>query len=161
MHIDGGIVTLKAVITITTDLGETFYPDDLPLAASLRALETDGDIFLRRTFTWTAGSRVLPINLDITRSEAEWPATLHVAVRNRYGYLSDHFERLYAPDDLPSVISVWSEALHPTKGSLLSSTRVQRQFTPLSDRSLRIFEDTGDSIARHLWYGPNALVHVQ
>jgi len=150
--VDHGSIVLRAVITITTDLGETFYQDDVALAATLRSPEPDGDIYLRRTLNWTGGARSLPISLDVTRTEVEWPATLHVALKERNGTTSDMFETFTSPADLPSLISVWSEPLHPTKGRFSTSTRVVRRFMPLSERGLSIYEDTGESIARHLWY---------
>lgn len=153
MH--NGSVSLKAVITITTDLGETFYLDDISLAASLRSPEPDGDLYLRRSIAWTGGMRSLAITMDITHSEVEWPASLHVGLRSKRAHLSDHFETLNKANEMPAIISVWSEPLHPTKGSFHTSKRVERHFMPLSNRSLHIFEDTGESIARHLWYGNN------
>lgn len=152
---DKGTVTLNAVITITTDLGETFYLKDVSLAVLLRAPEQDGDIYLRRTFQWTAGMRAMPVTLDITRNDVDWPARLHIGVKG--AHMSDHFEKHTNPDAIPSIISVWSESLNPTKGKFETKRRVERRFMPLSERSLNIFEDAGDSIARHLWDGSLAL----
>ncbi|KAG9874646.1 hypothetical protein KCV05_g22610, partial [Aureobasidium melanogenum] len=57
VHVENGSVTLTAVITLTTDLGETFYPHDLQLAATLRQPDQDGDIYLRRTLQWRQDMR--------------------------------------------------------------------------------------------------------
>jgi len=136
---------------VTTDLGETFYLNDVALAVLLCSPEQHGDIYLRRTFQWTAGMRALPINMDLTRSDVDWPARLHVGVKG--APMSDHFEKHTNPDALPSIISVWSEPLDPSVGNLETGKRVERCFMPLSARSLNIFEDTGESIARHIWDG--------
>ncbi|KAF1355055.1 putative methyltransferase-domain-containing protein [Delphinella strobiligena] len=150
-----GSVILSAVVTVTTDLGETFYLNDVALAILLRAPEQEGDIYLRRTFQWTAGMRSLPITLDITRNDIDWPARLHIGVKG--GHMSDHFEYHHNSDALPGIISVWSESLNPIKGKFETRKRVERRFTPLTQRSLNIYEDTGESIARHLWDGSLAL----
>ncbi|TKX26236.1 hypothetical protein C1H76_1589 [Elsinoe australis] len=154
-----GKITLNASITLTTDLGETFYDGDVDLAGTLRSPDRDGDIYLRRSLKWTAGMRSLPITFDLTRSEIEWPAQLHVSLKTPRGELADDFETFSGqPDhDTPAFISVWSESLNATRGNFEAARRVERRFTPLSGRSLRIWEDTGDSIARHLWDGSVAL----
>ena len=53
VQVDNGAFSLLAVITLTTDLGETFYPHDVQLAVSLRQSEDEGDIYLRRTIQWS------------------------------------------------------------------------------------------------------------
>jgi len=47
--------------------------------------------------------------------------------------------------------------MNPTKGELDSGRRVERRFTSLHERTLSLLEDAGDSIARHLWDGSQAL----
>ena len=149
--VTAGKVVLQATITITTDLGETYYDSDVALAATLRSTDYDGDIFLRRTIQWTAGKRALDVSFDLTRTEIEWPAKLHVGVKSKFGNLADHFERFHNPGELPSILSAWSEPLDAMKGTLETSRRVERRFMPLNERPLNIYEDTGESIARHLW----------
>jgi len=146
-----GKITLQATITITTDLGETYYDSDVSLAATLRSSDCDGDVYLRRTIQWTAGKRAVDVSLDLTRTEVEWPAKLHVGVKSKFGNLADHFERFHNPGELPSILSVWSGPLDAMKGMFETSRRVERRFTPYNERPLSIYEDTGESIARHLW----------
>ncbi|GAB7344068.1 hypothetical protein MBLNU457_1981t1 [Dothideomycetes sp. NU457] len=152
-----GTVVLKATVTITTDLGETYYPRDVALAATLRSSDPNGDVYLRRSFEWTDGTRALPLSFDITRTEIEWPARLHVGLKSGIGYLTDHLESFNEYGDTPSIISAWSDDINATGGYLESSRQVERQFMPLTRRPLHIFEDTGESIARHLWDGSLAL----
>lgn len=151
VYVNGSTVSLKAVVTITTDLGETFYPHNVNLAASVRSAEHDGDIYLRRTIQWEAGMRSVPISFDLTRSGVEWPACLHVGIKQ--GERSEHFENW----DKLKMVSVWSAEINPTKGLFQASRRVERRFIPISERPLVMLEDAGDSIARHLWDGSVAL----
>jgi SAM-dependent methyltransferase len=154
--VDNGTVTLSAVITLTTDLGETFYPHDIQLAATLREPDHGGDIFLRKTLQWKSDMRSLSVSFDLTNTEIDWPAKLHVhtkATKSTYDCFEDHHGRGH----LPGIVSVWSETLNPTKGALETHRRVERRFTPLTGRTLNIFEDTGESIARHLWDGSLSL----
>jgi hypothetical protein len=134
-------------VTVTTDLGETFYPDELDLVATIRSTEDDGEIYLRKKLQWTSNARSAAITFDLSRQDLEWPACMHVGVRN-------------APKDtgfLPPISDVWSGALNPTKGQFESGWRVERRFLSLADRPLSLLEDAGDSIARHLWDGSQAL----
>ncbi|GAB7349653.1 hypothetical protein MBLNU459_g0329t1 [Dothideomycetes sp. NU459] len=156
VRVVNGNISLDAVITVTTDLGETFFPNSITLAATLRAPEHNGDVYLRRTIQWTDGMRALPLSLSLTRNEVDWPARLHIGLKN--AHMSDHFEKYHSPDSsLPSIISVWSENLDPANGAFETGRRVERRFTPLNGRTLTVYEDTGESIARHLWDGSLAL----
>ena len=58
---------------------------------------------------------------------------------------------------LPPVVDVWSSPLNPVGGQMSSGHRVERRFTSLSERTVSLLEDAGDSIARHLWDGSQAL----
>ncbi|KAI4715323.1 hypothetical protein E4T48_08490 [Aureobasidium sp. EXF-10727] len=156
VHVETGAVILTAVVTLTTDLGETFYPHDIQLAATLRQSDHDGDIYLRRTLQWRGDMRSLNISLDLTRTEIDWPARLHVHPKTNAATY-DCFEDHHSHGHLPGIVSVWSESLNPHKGSFETHRRVERRFTPLTGRALNIFEDTGESIARHLWDGSLSL----
>jgi hypothetical protein len=141
--------TIKLVITITSDLGETFFPDDVLLAATLRSDKHNGDIYLRKTVKWEAGMRALPIELEFEHNHIDWPATVHVHARSQP--MSDHFDRHDNGSDLATIISAWSDILDPPQGIFEAAKAAERRFTPLSNRTLSIWEETGESIARHLW----------
>lgn len=149
VHVEHGpSITLQSVITVTTDLGETFYPDDLELIATLRDPARDGDIFLRRKIQWKGGSRSQNISFELSRQDIDWPACVHIGCK-------------LTGDDplgfLPPIVDIWSGLLNPTKGQFESGWRVERRFTSLAEREVSILEDAGDSIARHLWDGSQAL----
>ncbi|KAI5358663.1 putative lysine methyltransferase, S-adenosyl-L-methionine-dependent methyltransferase [Septoria linicola] len=146
VHVDRATILLKAVLTITTDLGETFYPNDLDLVVSIRAPEDDGDIYLRKRVQWQAGARSLNVSIDLSRQDVEWPACVHVAVRGTK-----------VTDLMPPFADVWSGTLNPIKGQFESGWRVERRFKSVGERALSLLEDAGDSIARHLWDGSQAL----
>lgn len=146
VHVDNASVLLKAVITVTTDLGETFYLDDLDLVVTFCSLDVTADIYLRRKLQWRAGHRSLAISLDLSRQDLEWPACVHVEVRNSK---SNGF--------VPPICDIWSGPLNAIKGQFDSGWRVERRFFSLSERPVSLLEDAGDSIARHLWDGSQAL----
>nr|OQO28359.1 hypothetical protein B0A51_04636 [Rachicladosporium sp. CCFEE 5018] len=156
IHVKGSDVQLKAVIAVTTDLGETFYPHDLDLIVSLRSptpdAEGESEVYLRRKIQCPAYTRALPIRLNLTRNDVDWPACLHVSVAKPTTSRNPGF--------LPSVVDIWSSPLNPTKGHFGSGPRIVRRFTPLNERPLTLIEESGDSIARHLWDGSQVLVQL-
>jgi hypothetical protein len=142
--------SIKTLITITSDLGESFLPDDVQLSASLRSADGHGEIYLRKSLKWTSSSRSLSVVFNIRDSDIEWPARVHVTQRN--APLIDRFEKHHNGGDLPPIISAWSDVLDPKDGINEASKTVERRFSPLNDRILSIWEETGESIARHIWY---------
>ena len=149
MVVNNNNVSLQAVVTVTTDLGETFYPADLELVVTVRDQDAKGDIYIRRRVQWRGAARSLPIAIDLTRQDVDWPACVHVAVKSK-----DHTANGF----LPPIVDVWSGSMNPTKGHFESGWRVERRFTAQSERTVSLLEDAGDSIARHLWDGSQALV---
>lgn len=152
--VDKSDVTLKAVITVTTDLGETFFPDSLELIAVLRESSEDGDVFLRRRLQWPAGSRSIPVSFNLSRNDIEWPACLHISAKSTS---TTSLPSLAASGFLPPIVDIWSGSLNPVKGDFESGQRVERRFISLAERTISLLEDAGDSIARHLWDGSQAL----
>ena len=141
---EGDKSLVKCLFTITTDLGDSFYPQDVPLTASLHSQDLDGDIFLRKNLSWTQGMRSLRLDFDITYSDVDWPLRIHVGPKG--SPYSDHFESQLA------VISAWSDNIDKHGAGAEAARMVERRFIPFSDRIISIFEETGESIARHLWY---------
>ncbi|KAF2084226.1 S-adenosyl-L-methionine-dependent methyltransferase [Saccharata proteae CBS 121410] len=141
--------TINALITITSDLGDDLLAEDVALAATLRADDFAGDIYLRKSLNWEAGMRALPVTFDISNCDLDWPIRLQIAPKSSPH--SDLFERHQNQGDLPPVISVWSAALNLPAGITQAEKKVERRFTPLSNRTLSIWEETGESIARHIW----------
>lgn len=136
------------MIAITTDLGETFHPEDLEVVATIRDLEQNGEIYLQRRVQCKAGARSIPISFNLSYQNVNWPTCLHVAVKGQttksFGFL-------------PPIVDIWSGLLNPTKGHMESGRLVERRFISTAERTVSLLEDAGDSIARHLWDGSQAL----
>jgi hypothetical protein len=141
---------VKLVITITSDLGETFFPEDVLLNATLCSNKPNGAVYLHKSVKWEAGMRALPIVLEFKQSHINWPARVHVHVQNAPP--SDLFQRHPDGADLANIVSAWSDVTDPPQAILEAARAVERRFTPLSGRIISIWEETGESIARHIWY---------
>lgn len=116
----------------------------------MRSLAPEGEIFLRRKVRWEGATLAVPVTFNLSNQDVEWPACVHVEVRNA--------SRLAATFPfLAPVLDVWSGPLNPTKGRMESGILVERRFVSAAQRTLSLLEETGDSIARHLWDGSQAL----
>ncbi len=145
--------TAKSLITITNDLGDEFYYGDLTLDADLlpSGMETMKP-FMQRKITWTAGMRTLWVVFERIPLDVHWRVRLHIGASNFQieGSL---------PKAFPDVLNGWSESFGVGL-NLEAGRRVERRLTLSSDNMLSIFEDPGESIARHIWW-VSRLTNVQ
>lgn len=149
--------SLTAKITITTDLGESFLWEDISIIAELVAENGETVITKGTEYSWKGreGMRSLEVSLRIPkRTEGVvrmrvCPASKDLDVEN----LSDVVERV-AKEEEGNVVGVRSMDV-----KLLPSISKEVQ-PPLAERvfqigegkeALHIWEETGESIARHIW----------
>ncbi|RHZ72945.1 hypothetical protein CDV55_107708 [Aspergillus turcosus] len=145
-----GPVTVTALICITTDLGDAFLAQDIDLHVTLSS-NGSGRILYKDNLQWKAGKREIPLSLGpfSARLSQETIVLGVTAVDPQRPSLpsSDH---LLDTSKLPLVMSGWSA---PFGGSepLVAEKLVERRFRPRDQLDLRIWEETGNSIARHIW----------
>jgi len=141
---------VKALISITTDLGDDFLPIDVLLRAKLIHSNEDADTINEcQAALWKAGMRVLrfEVEVDATRSKNMRSLGLLVETANRGP--ATLFEGLPLVV-LCDIVSCRSDV----GGSTIMkdvSTRVERRFMLQPSNVLSILEDIGESIARHIW----------
>lgn len=140
-------------VTITTDLGDDFLAADTLIHAFL---VRDGDnsakpketVVARAKFIWKSGSRVLQLSI---------PRVAILALKDRVSLLvstsSEATRSSQIPlgtlDRLPSVLPAWScpfDLIHNEPASY-----VERQLAVSKTVTLRVYEEMGESIARHVW----------
>ena len=141
--------SIKAVITVTSDLGETFLDEHLELVAAVWLIGPDPHICLKQNLKWKPGMRALPFTIDTTRHNLSWPIRFHVSPIGAPE--SDRLHQVKKQVRLPRIISIWSDQLNPNRDDESSGT-VERRFLLPNLEALSIWEETGESIARHLWY---------
>jgi len=141
---------VKALISISTDLGDNFFPSDLLLHAKLVNSDRNTDTINEcRPALWKAGMRVLRIEMqvEIIRSKDLRPLKMLVETANRGPAALYKGLPLVALCDL---VSCWSDV----GGSPFVKevpTRIERRFMLQPNNMLSISEDIGESIARHIW----------
>lgn len=144
--VDHSRTVVRALITITSDLGESICDGDLPLWATLISPDDNKTTTLsRRDFLWKRGMRCLSIEMDHGQSSmVTWSARMVVSAARRATV-----DALLS-ETIPEFVSAWSDDFDSdvTKGN---SQWVMRRFGPTEGVELNIREDTGESIARHVW----------
>ncbi|KAH8731395.1 putative methyltransferase-domain-containing protein [Phaeosphaeriaceae sp. PMI808] len=139
---------VSCLITITSDLGDSFLPRDIQLSAELLSGEPSEQLIVWRTLQWTTGMRSLPITFPLTKIRTL--STLRVRVGVEPKSTQDEYSRL-SGNDLSGVVSAWSSrfSLSPVLGE--TGMVVERRFSLSNENTASIYEETGESIARHLW----------
>lgn len=130
-------VSVTALITITTDLGDAFLLSDAKLTSFLIAADKAGSILCRDEVHWQGGSRELPIFLT---------ADLGPGV----SLLRLRISQSVASDCLPPILDAWSAPFEPFTDSRAIAL-VERQLSMPCFPPLKIWEETGNSIAGHIW----------
>ena len=136
---------VKALVTITSDLGENIYQGDLSLHGALISLDEKDTLLSESHVLWKQGMRTLWIEIDQKRlPQLTWPVQMVVAAHKRA--VVDPVSL----DDIPEFVSIWSESFD-ADATKTNSQWVTRRFEPTAGVSVNIREETGDSIARHVW----------
>ncbi len=138
-----GTTSVKALVTITTDLGDSFYYGDLNLMASIRGTDP-ASVYVQKRLQWKAHMRALELELFMNCKHASWPVRLHVGPEDCD--TADYF----GSGHIPPVISMWSDRID-NSGPRDGAHFVQRSFKLHDGTLLNIWEETGETIARHIW----------
>ena len=136
---------IKVLITITTDLGDDFFHCDRPLRAGLFSNSSNTTELLQsRSILWKAGMRVLWVEIFAHVSPG-----LRLRVEAESEAKTTCSDTI-ALDRMPLVIGCCSN-LDPLQESGVCG-RSERSLLLQPENCLRIDEDIGESIARHVWW---------
>ena len=138
----GRSLSINAVVTVSTDLGDTFFPADVALIVFLADANHPHAAFFEQPFYWRGGSRNLNINLDATLPSALHSLRLHVTSKPSISSLS--------LCTVPKIFDVYSAAFTVDKGTRAPPIE-ERRLKLLERTYVQIWEETGNSIARHIW----------
>src|SRR5690242_14583302 len=136
------------LVSITSDLGDSTLPYDADLVAELISAERDlqgHGILVARSIRWTAGLRTLAVTLPLKSLHTS--ASLRVRIGTKPKASHDTLEELSQVDS-QGIVSAWS-APFSSDGGKEAVKLVERRFS-IAHRTIRVWEETGESIARHL-----------
>lgn len=138
---------VKALITITNDLGDELYPADLALKADLvSGVENHAQSHWSREISWKAGMRVLWVEIPTTNASPDLEFRITEARSGKNKQCSAAIDL----ENMPSVVSCGYKIDDPLRGPE-GCGRSERRFLLQAGNYLRVEEDIGDSIARHIW----------
>ena len=158
---------VSCLVTITSDLGDSFLPYPLSLSAELLHIKSEAgantapvsepteierlaltdNVITWKTIQWTAGMRSLPVTIPLSRNHRHnGPLVVRIGIEPKSP--CDELGKLLLPESR-GVVSAWSAPFNLSDESAVSRT-VERRFL-VGTRVHRILEETGESIARHVW----------
>jgi hypothetical protein len=140
---------ISCLITITSDLGDSFLPYDVEIAAELISSSPSEEILLWRSVQWKAGMRSLPVTFPLTTNRKT--SSLRIRVGFEAKSKHDDYNKL-SEEGACGVVSAWCLQFTPSVAASYTDKLVERRFELSEGQVLSIFEETGESIARHLWY---------
>lgn len=136
-------IAVTAVAAVTTDLGDAFLAAQTALVARLVDATNTGEILFATDLQWNVHSRAVKLNLVCPDKLVGRLVVVHVTTRETIASLNK--------EEAPSIMDIWSETF-TLKSKQRTEPLVERRI-PLAGKSkLRMLEETGDSIARHVWY---------
>lgn len=156
-----GLVSVSALISITTDLGDAFLAEDVELQVQLIDVsdpETESKltsksksaaIVIDNTNKWEAGKRELKISTNSIKIDKKISKVV-LAVGPKIGGSTTLDTDLRDAKRVPLVIAGWSAPFAVAQHSEAEKV-IERRFVLQNDTRLRIWEETGNNIARHIW----------
>ena len=132
---------VRALITITTDLGDGFYPKDITLHPTI--ISNESCMSEWQSLEWKRGMRTLWI--DIANVDANLPVDLRLVVNREMNVEGNPI----SVDNMPEILGAWSDTFGKSKSQ--AGGIIQRRYRTISKIEKRIIEETGESIARHVW----------
>ena len=139
-----GIV--RALVTVTTDLGDDFYPGSLTLFA-VAVTSASGWQPVWHKVEWKRGMRTVWIEIQgVGSSPLE---LLRLVVNSRPSLLADDISL----ESMPDVFSARSSSFGQINGGKMSQADncIERRYKTGRGGERVIDEEIGESIARHIW----------
>ncbi|EPS43109.1 hypothetical protein H072_2947 [Dactylellina haptotyla CBS 200.50] len=149
-----GLVSVSALITISTDLNESFFAGNVTLRATLRACDAPRPL-VAQEFKWTKGMRSIPVNLTYQPAIRDAPL-LGIMCISAAENRADDMRTLYAGSSEARILSAWSTPFNILQSGSKAEALVERKLQ-LGTGMLRIIEETREDIARHIWPGGLAI----
>lgn len=133
---------ISAVAAVTTDLGDSFLAQDLTLVARVVDATENGEVLCLAEVEWKSHSRATKIDISCPSKFMERLVTLHVSTRDSVSAT--------LTSKSSAVVDIWSSTFH-LKLKAKAEPLVERRLQSHGRVPVRIWEETGDSIARHIW----------
>lgn len=141
LHVDRDDALVSTMITITTDLGDAFYPGNLCIHT---AIDYEGVMTSLALSKWEPGMRVLKIEARTLVNNPRSRSKFFFTANKSLGIDSLQLDRI------PDIVSAWTEEF--SQWDDLDTNVTLRRFQLPCSQVLEICEENGESMARHIWY---------
>jgi hypothetical protein len=151
---------LSAKITVTTDLGESFLFTDLALVVELESQPGAKILGPRngKEYLWKGsdGMRSLEVTLPVPSSKQS--EAMRMLIRPKESkHNVKHFKDMLVGTKITTendgrVVAVRSMDIDVSKAGLKGRSGMARRVFFSNEKIISICEETGESIARHIWY---------
>ncbi|OAP55751.1 hypothetical protein AYL99_09903 [Fonsecaea erecta] len=135
-------VDISAVVALTTDLGDAFFGEDVELLVNVIEANSPHAVLCSQPIQWQASSRALKFSVHCPGKYLSRPVRLHVTTKD-----TETASQLL---EIPKIVDVWSDVF-PLSNQQRTEPIVERRIALSNKSVVRMWEETGDSIARHIW----------
>ncbi|EXJ70739.1 uncharacterized protein A1O5_05729 [Cladophialophora psammophila CBS 110553] len=135
-------VDVLAVVSVTTDLGDAFFSEDVELVANVVEANSPHGVLYSQPIRWQASSRALKFTVHCPGKYVSRPVRLHVTAKEA--------DSAYQSLEIPKILDVWS-CIFPLSNKQRTDPIVERRIALSNKSVVKMWEETGDSIARHIW----------
>ena len=133
---------VTSVVTVTTDLGDIALPSNVDLLATLVEAENTDQIIDQTVYPWQGGKRAITVFQTCKKTFERGGLRVHVSTRET--------EQCHGERRIPGILDIWSSPFSLEQLGR-SSPMVERQFRLAEDVCVSIWEEAGNTIARHIW----------
>ena len=152
----GNEKALVAKITVTTDLGESFLAVDVSLSVDVVAEDGESILGPGREYLWKGRDGMRSLEVSLPMKKVRKVARIRMVVAANGDAYVDSYEKVLGlgSKDEGGIITVRSVEIDVSTGPI-GTGLAERVFSSndISDaKEIHIWEETGESIARHIWY---------
>jgi hypothetical protein len=145
--VKGRRCAVNALITITTDLGESFLMNDCALYVWVEYPENERLSPSSKTdYRWSTGIRQLAVQCSVHHPDA---SMIRISVTSAED-LATEYRLTEQNTSLSRVVA--ARAVLPMESGPFLESYTERQLSLPGGSVLSIYEETGESIARHVWF---------
>ncbi|KAL8743061.1 MAG: hypothetical protein Q9190_004548 [Brigantiaea leucoxantha] len=131
---------MTAVLSLTNDLRDVFYPGEQTISAILTSETTERVL---KVVKWVPGSQSVQIDMDFLEVDLDWPARLHFAVSG------SRTHKNLSKNNVPEFVDVWTSRFRYSENP---RPKMMRVFYFADSEPLEIYEDYGNTLEGHIWY---------
>ncbi len=134
---------VRALVTITTDLGDDFYPADIGLYATVISDASKESDTEWEKILWKRGTR--NVWIEVRKTQCKDTRSMGLLVSTQRTLAAD----TVLLSNLPEILSARCEVFGKEKPQ--AGDRIERRYRTNLGNQRAIYEEAGESIARHIW----------